>query len=44
MKFLVLAFDAQSGVGAGSKGVGQPAKACGRLTLLPWRPKCVMEG
>lgn len=28
MKFLVLASDAQSGVGAGSKGVGQPAKAC----------------
>ncbi|MCG0274988.1 MAG: hypothetical protein L5655_02330 [Thermosediminibacteraceae bacterium] len=28
MKFLVLAADAQSGVGAGSKGVGQPAKAC----------------
>ncbi|WP_424910168.1 hypothetical protein [Thermovenabulum sp.] len=38
----MLAFDAQSGAGAGSKEMGQPATACGKLTLFPWRPKFVV--
>ena len=39
MKFLVLAFDAQSGVYAGSKDLGAIHKGMWALTLYPWRPR-----
>lgn len=39
MKFLVLACDAQSGVGAGSKDQGAIHNGMWAMTLYPWRPK-----
>jgi len=41
MKFLVLAYNAQLWVGAGSKGVGQSQRHA-TLTLHPWRPLYVL--
>ncbi len=41
MKFLVLAFDAQSGADVGVKEDGAARNGMWTPTPLPWRPKCV---